>query len=283
MTSNVASLQDSTISVTLLHPTIGAEISGVDLSKPLSSQSVDSIRALLIKHKVIFFRDQALTREQHIRLARHFGEPEIVDYSDKKADFPEISKVYAGPDKPPIGANCWHSDWTGSPTPSMGTILRALEIPEVGGDTLFADMGAAYRGLPDAIKERINKLTAIHSVGKYLAKYTVTEHEDERFKRGIASQEHPVVRTHPESGEKILYVNSMLTTGIKGFPSGEGEELLNFLCAQASVPEYQVRFRWRKHSIAFWDNRSTQHYASADYYPAVRLMEAVSIKGDAPF
>src|SRR5687767_4755940 len=114
MSSSVANLQNLDITVTLLHPTIGAEISGVDLRKPLSAPIATSIRSLLVKHKVIFFRDQELTREQHIRLARHFGEPEIVDHSDKKADYPEISKVYAGPEKPPIGANCWHSDWTGS-------------------------------------------------------------------------------------------------------------------------------------------------------------------------
>jgi taurine dioxygenase len=155
------------------------------------------------------------------------------------------------------------------------------EVPEVGGDTLFSDMVAAHTHLPDTIKEQIRNLVAVYD-GSGLSPY-VSESAQRMLARTYPPVEHPVVRTHPDTGEKILYVNSLLTSHIKDIPREVGEPLLRYLCAQAAVPEYQIRHRWRKNTVAFWDNRSTQHYASADYWPAIRKLSRISIGGDRPY
>lgn len=233
---------------------------------------------MLIKHKVIFFREQVLSHEQLVAFARNFGEIELMPYGTVPGH-PEIARIEINHEQPPLGTNRWHSDASGTATPCMGAILYALEVPEIGGDTLFANMEAAYQGLPEEIKQRIDELVAEHD--EY--GFSKALNPDWQAAHRTAPAEHPVVRTHPESGEKILYVNSMLTTRIKGVSEEEGEKLLAYLCAQAAIPEYQVRFKWRKNSIAFWDNRSAQHYAAADYWPAIRRMERISFAGDKPF
>jgi len=181
--------------------------------------------------------------------------------------------------------NTWHSDVTWRLEPSLGSILRALEIPPVGGDTLFADMYAAYEGLSDEVKAKVEGKVAVHdfvNFRKGMRKRGVPEEEIAAFDRQYPRAEHPVIRTHPETGRKAIYVNAAFTQHIVGMDKAESDALLAHLYAQAAIPEYQCRFRWSKNAIAFWDNRSSQHYAASDYFPAVRRMERVTIVGDRP-
>ncbi|MEU9157788.1 TauD/TfdA family dioxygenase [Streptomyces sp. NPDC048417] len=260
-------------------PTIGAEISGLPLVAPISSAARADLRRAFRDWKVLFFRDQHLSSRDHVELARVFGDPLFLPMPDK-GDFPEVTRVAAGPGEP--GAeNVWHSDGSGDEKPSLGSILRALHVPPAGGDTLWADMVAAHDGLPDDVKERIANLRAVHDPLTIYDGYD--EVARERDGRGMFPvSEHPVVRVHPETGEKILYVNRFYTTRILGVDEAESEELLAYLCDQAHYPEYQVRFHWTDGAVALWDNRSTQHYAVSDYYPQTRVLERVSIAGDRP-
>lgn len=265
-----------------LTPRIGAEIVGVDLSEDLPDRTIEEIRRALLTYKVIFFRDQDISHEQHIAFGKRFGDLEIHPTTPADQPNPEIFHLKpvnwgAGQRS---GADLWHSDVTWREKPSLGSILRGRIIPEVGGDTLWSDMVAAYEGLSPAMKEWVCGLTAIHdgSVFKQAA--------GERGKEldfDFPEQEHPVVRTHPDTGERALYVNCAFTRYIKGLSKKESDWLLDHLYAQAAIPEYQVRFRWRPNSIAFWDNRSCQHYAVSDYAPAMRHMERVTVVGDKPF
>lgn len=260
------------------HPTIGAEIYGIDLCQPLCAAERDLIRSLLIKHKVIFFRDQDFTEKSLLQFASQFGAPEVTPFLNEGS---KIVKIDNDAEHPPVGTNCWHTDWSATEKPTMAIVLHAVEVPEVGGDTLFADMVAAYKGLPNDIKKRIDGLVAVHDEKSFPEDIYNVEWSD--VKRAMPLQTHPIVRTHPESGEKILYVNEMLTKAIPDIGAEQSRDLLQYLCAQARVPEYQVRFKWRKNSVAFWDNRSTQHYASADYTPAVRRLRRVALAGDKPY
>ena len=275
--------QFTSFKVAPLTPCIGAEIEGVDLSAPLADETIADIRAALLTYKVIFFRDQDITEEQHIAFARRFGELEVHPITPKDQLHPEIFHLRTSELTRPgskIGANVWHSDVTWRGEPSLGSILRARIMPEVGGDTMFADMVAAYEGLSPAMKEWLCGLTALHD-GSIFA--TIQGKSKESFWEQFPVQRHPVVRTHPETGERALYVNAAFTTQIEGLSDKESAWLLGHLYDQASRPEYQVRFRWKANSIAFWDNRACQHYAVADYYPAMRAMERVTVIGDKPF
>jgi taurine dioxygenase len=272
-----------------LTPRIGAEIDGVDLRGELPDDTIAEIRQALLTYKVIFFRDQDITQEQHIAFARRFGDLEIHPSTPADQANPEVFHLRpvswargdsAAPAKRHSGADVWHSDVTWRATPSLGSILRGRIIPEVGGDTLWSDMVAAYEGLSPAMKEWVCTLTAVHD-GSIFA--TLKGQPASEFHKEFPPQEHPVVRTHPETGERALYVNTVFTTHIKGLSKKESDWLLDHLCAQAAVPEYQCRFRWRENSIAFWDNRSCQHYAVGDYAPAMRHMERVTVVGDKPF
>jgi taurine dioxygenase len=276
-------------SVSPLTPRIGAEIEGVDLGRDLPEDTVAEIRRALLTYKVIFFRDQDITPEQHIAFARRFGDLEIHPSTPADQPNPEVFHLRpvnwargdsAAPAKRHSGADVWHSDVTWRACPSLGSILRGRIIPEVGGDTLWSDMVAAYEGLSPAMREWVCTLTAVHD-GSIFA--TLKGQPASEFHKMFPPQEHPVVRTHPETGERALYVNSVFTTHIKGLAKKESDWLLDHLCAQAAIPEYQCRFRWRENSIAFWDNRSCQHYAAADYAPAMRHMERVTVIGDKPF
>ena len=263
-----------------LSPAIGAEIHGVDLREDLDDATISDIRAALLTHKVIFFRDQDITIEQHIAFARKFGPLEIHPATPKEQANREILRIAHGPDSRGK-ENFWHSDVTWRAEPSLGSILRAIELPQIGGDTLFADMAAAYAGLSPAMKEWICGLTAVHDIARVFAGRLGQTPEDLHAK--YPPQEHPVVRTHPETGQRALYVNTAFTSHIKGLSTKESEWLLSHLYAQATLPEYQCRFRWAVNSIAFWDNRASQHYAASDYFPAVRVMERVTIAGDRPY
>jgi taurine dioxygenase len=264
-----------------LSPTIGAEVRGIDLGGPLTDEVIAEVRAGLLEHKVLFFRDQAITTEDHLRFARRFGELEIHPATPKDQEHPEILRIQH--DEERRGReNTWHSDVTWRPEPSLGSILRARQVPEVGGDTLFADMHAAYEGLPDKVRHQIDGLAAIHDFTRV---FGAGQPEERRQKMMAAYPpvEHPVVRTHPETGRKGIYVNAAFTVAIKGMGDSESSRLLQTLYRQASVPELQCRFRWRVDSLAFWDNRSTQHYAVSDYWPAVRVMERATVAGDRPY
>ena len=273
------------LSLSPLTPTIGAEVEGIDLRRPLDAATLISMRQALLDWKVLFFRDQDITTEQHLEFARQFGALEIHPFAPSKPGYPEVLAITH--DRDNRGReNTWHSDVTWRIEPSLGSVLRAIEVPEVGGDTLFADMVAAYEGLKDEVKEKIEGRAAVHDFAYFRAgmrKRGMSEADIDAFNRQYPKVEHPVVRTHPETGRKGLYVNAGFTQHIVGMDEQESKSLLRHLYAQAAVPEYQCRFRWRKNSIAFWDNRSSQHYAASDYWPAVRCMERVTIVGDRPY
>ena len=268
------------IGIKQLSPMIGAEIEGVDLREEQDDAVIAEIRQALVRHRVVFFRDQDVSVEQHVAFARRFGELEVHPATPKDQPNPEILHIAHGP-KSKGSENNWHSDVTWRAEPSLGSILRARTVPDVGGDTLFACMAAAYQGLSPAMKEWVCSLTAVHDIARVFAKKLKKSPEELHEK--YPPMEHPVVRTHPESGERALYVNTGFTSHIKGLSRKESDWLLSHLYAQAATPEYQCRFRWEANSIAFWDNRASQHYAASDYFPAVRAMERVTIAGDRPF
>ena len=265
-------------------PTVGAEISGIDLSQPQNASTMKKLEQAFVEAKVLFFRDQDITTEDHLRFARFFGELEIHPFAPKKEGFPEVLVIQH--DENNRGReNSWHSDVTWREKPSLGSVLRALEVPDFGGDTLFADMNAAYEGLDDETKERIDGKSAVHDFANFrraLIKRGATEEQIEEFNQKYPNPEHPVVRTHPVTGLKSIYVNVAFTQFIQGMSKEESRKTLRKLYAQAQIPEYQCRFRWKKNSIAFWDNRAVQHYAVSDYHPKRRIVERVTICGDTP-
>ena len=266
-------------------PAIGAVVRGVDMGKVPSGKTKDALRAALLDWKVLFFRDQDVSTEAHIEFARAFGELEVHPFAPHKEGYPEILAITHDKDRPGK-ENKWHSDVTWRECPSLGSILRAIDVPPVGGDTLFSDMYAAYDGLSDEVKEKIEGKTAIHDFAHFrvmMKKRGASDPEIEEMNKKYPMVEHPVVRTHPETKRKGIYVNVAFTQYIKGMERAESDALLQHIYAQAAIPEYQCRFRWEKNSVAFWDNRACQHYAASDYWPAVRRMERVTIIGDRPF
>ena len=274
--------------------TIGAELSNVNLGVASRDPGlVAEIRALLLKHKVLFFRDQDITRAEHVAFARHFGELEDHPVAGSDPEYPGLVRIYKAPDTPiDRYENAWHTDATWRDKPPFGCVLRCVECPPVGGDTMWANMAEAYRRLPDDIKARIADLRARHSIE---ASFGAAMPIEKRLalKAQYPDAEHPVVRTHPETGEKILFVNAFTThftnyhtpANVRfGQDANPGASLLlNYLISQAFIPEFQVRWRWQPNSMAMWDNRSTQHYAVMDYPPCHRKMERAGIIGDKPF
>lgn len=263
-----------------LSPLIGAEIDGVDLSHPITPALKEELHRALLEWKVIFFRNQQITSEQHIAFAKQWGALETHPFLPR-GSAEEIARF--AKDEKVIGMeNIWHTDVTWRLNPAFGAVLRLIEKPPYGGDTIWADMAAAYDNLPEEIKKRIDRLNAVHDFtpgfGRALSQELLAAKQEE-FPAAI----HPIVRTHPETGRKTLFVNAAFTARIEGLPPEESEELLQYLFAQARIPEYQVRFKWEENSVAFWDNRATQHYAVSDYYPNRRVVERVSIVGDNPF
>jgi taurine dioxygenase len=229
---------------------------------------------------VIFFRDQHITAEQHIEFARHFGDLEIHPATPKDQANQEILRIAHGPDSRGT-ENAWHSDVTWRERPSLGSILRAIEVPAVGGDTLFADMHLAFQTLSAEMQRFVRGLNAVHDIARVFAGRLGKTADDLRGK--YPPQTHPVVRTHPETGAPTLFVNTAFTSHIEGLSAAESATLLAHLYATASNPEIQCRFRWQPGSIAFWDNRASQHFAASDYFPARRVMERVTIAGCKPF
>ena len=256
---------------------IGAEIGGLDLRQPLGNQAFTELHDALMKHQVVFFRDQPLDHEAHKALGRAFGTLAIHSGVAGLADHPEVVAIHADENSKFVAGEHWHSDLTCNSEPPMGSILALHTVPEDGGDTLFSSMYAAYDGLSPAMKAFLEPLTAVHD-GNHVYKPLFPNSD-----RTYPVSSHPVIRTHPVTGRKLLFVNSSYTTKINELSANESRAVLAFLFEHVQDPNYQVRFRWRKDSIAFWDNRCTQHFAVWDYFPEVRSGYRVTVAGDRPF
>ncbi len=273
---------------------IGAELFGVSLADASRDDGLFAeIKSLLLKHKVLFLRDQDISRAEHVAFARRFGELEDHPVNGSDPDHPGLVRIYKTPDAPNDRyENSWHTDATWRDKPPMGCVLRCVECPPVGGDTMWANMALAYENLPAHIKTQIVGLRARHSIECTFGAAMPIE-KRLALKSQFPDAEHPVVRTHPETGEKVLFVNGF-TTHFTNFHTSANvrvgqdytqgtSSLLQYLISQAMIPEYQVRWRWQPNTVAIWDNRCTQHYAVMDYPPCHRKMERAGIMGDATF
>jgi taurine dioxygenase len=280
--------------VELLTCAIGAELSGVKLAEAIHDDGLfQELRRLLVQHKVLFLRDQDLTSAEHVAFARRFGELEDHPVAGSDPEHPGLVRIYKSPEQPSDRyENAWHTDATWRAAPPFGCVLRCVECPPVGGDTIWANMALAYAKLPEHIKQQIAGLRARHSIEATFGAAMPIE-KRLALKAQFPDPEHPVVRTHPETGEKILFVNAF-TTHFTNFHTPDNvrygqdytagaQQLLQYLVSQAHIPEYQVRWRWKPDSVAIWDNRSTQHYAVMDYPPCHRRMDRAGIIGDVPY
>jgi taurine dioxygenase len=284
-----AKMSSSHLAVQPCGPVLGAEISGLRLDGSVGAEDGAALRKLLLQYKVLFFRDLDLSHEEHLALGRVWGSLEGHPVIVHVPGFPEILDIRgsegrvedATGDRRFRRLDKWHADVTFRARPSMGAVLRARELPVTGGDTLWADAAAAYDGLSDEVKSRIEGRTATHDL-----LFDFEDRIDPERRAAMAAefppQHHPVVRTHPETGARVLFVNSSFTRQIDGLDAAESATLLAHLLDQFKTPEYQVRFRWTPNAVAIWDNRATQHYPVADYWPARRRMERVTIAGDTP-
>jgi taurine dioxygenase len=264
---------------------LGAEIHGLDLKQDHDPSLFKALEAALIEHKVIVIRDQNLDTAQHVKISRPFGELEVHPMRPQ-GEFPEILVLDNHKDNPVLSTDVWHSDTTFRRNPTKYTILRCQILPKLGGDTLWADMEAAYDGLSDTFRKLIAGLRAVHDFKNFRTTFPKTDEGYARLRKMeemFPNPSHPVVRTHPVTGRKSIYVNPQFTLRIEGLEPDESDAILKVLFAQAVVPEYQFRVRWTPGAIVFWDNRSTQHYAANDYYPERRRMERTAVVGDEPF
>lgn len=274
-----------TITVQHLSGSLGAEISGIDLTQPLNNSIYADIRRLLVEHEVIFFRDQDISLSQHKALAESFGPLQTHPAYGTIEGFPEITILESTPEKPTM-IECWHSDMTFKKHPPMGTILRSRIIPPKGGDTLWSSMTAAYDGLSSGMQNFLSSMTAVHDFAFGFKESLAEAGGRERLAQAVADNppvEHPVICTHPESGKKVIFVNELFTTHIVGMTAKESRALLGFLYEHVVTPEFTCRFSWQPNSIALWDNRSTQHKPINDYFPAHRKLERTTIDGDKPY
>lgn len=276
---------------------IGAELFDVNLGDAVRDDGLfKEIYAALLKHKVLFLRGQTLdklSRVEHMAFAQKLGELETHPMAPSHPEAPGLVQIYKNPDSPiDRYENAWHTDGTWRETPALGCVLRCIECPPVGGDTMWANMVLAYEKLPEYIKQEISGLIANHSFNSSFAA-AMPQEKRLAMKAQYPDSEHPVIRTHPETGEKVLFVNAFATHFVNYHTkdhvrygqdySKNGSDLMQYLISQAYNPEYQVRWRWQPFSMAIWDNRSTQHYAVMDYPPCHRKMERAAIIGDKPF
>ncbi|WP_045449251.1 taurine dioxygenase [Tepidicaulis marinus] len=280
-------MQNAPFETVPMNPVIGAEIHGLDLSKPLGERTVAGIKQALLDHQVIFFRGQELDPDSHMRLAGIFGELEPPHPIFPKIEsHPQIAVLENDENRPPE-TNIWHTDVTWRDKPPLGSVLYGAEIPVSGGDTMWASMTALYEALSPSMQKMLEGLRAVHSIAVFANSGNYETSQDAEKMMDVLKlyppQSHPVIRTHPETGKKALFVNSTFTTHIEGLPLDESAAILKFLYEKVKTPEFQVRFKWEKGSVAIWDNRATQHYAVADYYPQYRRMHRITINGDVPY
>lgn len=273
-------------------PAIGAQVTGVHLGEAArDAGQFAQVKAALLKHKVLFFRGQDITRAEHVAFAQAFGPLEDHPVAGSDPDHPGLVLIYRS-DNRHSHENTFHCDGLWRPKPPMGAVLRCIECPEIGGDTIWVNMVQAYEELPEDIQRKILKLRAKSSIEPSFGA-TMPDEARRKLDRENLPAEHPVVRTHPETGEKVLFVGSFTTHFVNhntpenirhGIDKTPGASmLLNYLLSRATIPEYQVRWSWQPGDVAVWDNRSTQHYAVNDYRPAPRKMERAGIVGDVPF
>ncbi|MCG8544384.1 MAG: TauD/TfdA family dioxygenase [Alphaproteobacteria bacterium] len=281
------------IDVKAIAGALGAEIEGIDLGQPLDDETFDEVRQAFLDHQVIFLRDQNFTPESQIAFARRFGELDIHRFAEGLPDHPEVLPVVKeASERASNFGGMWHSDVTFYEEPVLGSILYAIETPPYGGDTMFANMYLAYETLSDGMKTLLEGLTALHSASRSYGRKGWTYRRYAAGSKSIKLRTdvdaenmvaHPVVRTHPETGRKTLFVNRANTHRIEGWTQEESEPLLQFLYAHSERPEFTCRFRWRDKSAAFWDNRCVMHCALNDYHGFRREMHRVTICGDRPY
>jgi taurine dioxygenase len=277
----------SNVTVSPLSTALGAQISGVDISRPLPPDQRDAIEQALLTHSVLFFRDQPITPQQQARFAANFGDLHIHPIYPNVPEQPEVLVLDTAVTDVRDNA-VWHTDVTFLPTPALGAVLSAKLLPEYGGDTLWASGIAAYEALSAPMKRLLDGLTATHD---FIKSFPLERfgNSAEALQRWDAARQknpplsHPVVRTHPVSGRKSLFVSEGFTTRINELEAAESEVILKLLFAHATRPEFTLRWRWQAHDVAFWDNRVTQHYAVDDYRPQRRVMHRATILGDVPF
>ena len=272
--------------VKLLSGALGAEISGVNL-KDTSAENFKKINKLLLEHKVIFFRNQNITPEEQLALGKHFGPLEKHVYVKGRENYPEIVRIIKKPNEKNQWGENWHSDVSYNVKPTKAVILRSVKIPPVGGDTMFANMELAWETLDKNIKEKIKDKNAIHSSlgGEFFTEEYEAMESNGNHKE--YSNEHPIVRTHPETGKKILFVNWTYTKKIIGLDKKESDEILEKIFEHQARLDLTCRFRWTENAVAIWDNRSVQHYAISDFFPGrglgyERVMDRIAIEGDRP-
>lgn len=286
MTTTRKRKNSSAIEVVKTGPHCGAELHGADLTKPLSDADFRAIHDALMEHEVIVFPDLDITVEDQVRFGERFGTLSVHPFSPHADALPELIILDNDGDNPPLATDIWHSDETFRETPPWGTILRARVVPRVGGTTVFASMTAAYEGLSDRMQAFLSGLEAVHDFKPFRRLFG----RDEDSRRRVRAMEdkfpnplHPVVRIHPVSGKKAIFVNRQFTLAIKGMTERESNALLDVLFHLPEIPEYQFRVHWQPGTMTFWDNRSVQHYAPRDYLPQRRRMERVTLAGDKPF
>jgi len=264
---------------------LGAEITGVDLSRQLDPETVDKIKQAHAEHQVIVFPDQNISSDDLMRFGRYFGELSVHPFSTNDAKTPELIVYDNKEGNPPASTDIWHTDETFRPAPPMGTALCSKIVPELGGDTAFASMSAVYEGLSDRMQHFISGLEAVHDFKPFKLLFSATEEGREKlrnFEKLYPPAVHPVVTVHPVTGKKVLFVNPQFTLYIKGMDAQESQTLLDSLFRRTLIHEYHYRHRWQPNMVVFWDNRSAQHSALHDYYPQQRLMERVTVKGEVP-
>lgn len=273
--------------ITPVSPALGARVSGIDLSAPLDARRHAELEQALLQYQVLFFRDQPLSPQQHARLASYFGDLHIHPIYPNVAQQPEILVLDTAVTDVRDNA-LWHTDVTFLPAPAMAAILSARHVPNYGGDTLWASSSAAYDALSEPLKQLLSGLTATHDISKSfpIERFGATAQDLQRYeqaKRRNPPQSHPVIRTHPATGRKSLFVNEGFTTRINELSAAESDAILRLLFSHATQPQFTVRWQWQKDDVAFWDNRVTQHFAIDDYRPQRRIMHRATVLGDVPF
>jgi len=278
-TEKVFAMHEQKIEIRKVTPVIGAEVHGIDLSRPLGNEAFQAVHDALMDNMVVFFRDQRMDEAQQMAFGRRFGELHIHPAAPSVPGHPEVMVIHADANSKFVNGERWHSDVSCDTEPPMGSILYMRTLPDVGGDTLFANMVAAFEALSEPMRRMLAGLTATHDgEALYRGRYGM----DDRG-RVYPRAEHPVVRTHPVTGRQALFVNSFFTTRINELTREESDALLAFLFRHIETPEFSCRFRWQPNSVAFWDNRSAQHHALWDYFPHTRSGTRVTVKGDRPF